>query len=164
MNDDTKIQPAFPEARAKKLTQRKMIWLIGIGGLLLAAVAGGFAGYFSDSLNTSIGGSLAPLPLFLLLVAASILSMWWSLHYWRSIDEMARRAHLDSWFWGGVPGSIPLGILGMVALVEPSFKVDAFESLAMSPTQVFGLGAVAIYGCMLVGYTIFWLIWWVRKR
>jgi hypothetical protein len=161
-------QPMFPEARAKKLHAKKKVWLIALFGSTAFFIVGGtiafFAGYHDAKNGKEMATGALPALLTISTLAATILSMWWSIGYWRSIDEMARRAHLDSWFWGGVLGSIPLLVLGGVTLSIPELKFPMIEALGMSSTQSFGLGALAIYGCMLLGYTIFWLIWWARKR
>jgi hypothetical protein len=168
MTTQTKPDALFPEARAKKLNKRKTIWLIALFGVMAiglgGGILGGIAGYSDVKSGTSFGEGLVPIVMLVGGLVAGLLSLWWSLHYWKSIDEMARRAHLDSWFWGGTLGGLPLGVLGVVTMAVPEFKLDMLERMALSSTQVFGLGAVAIYGCMVLGYTIFWLIWWARKR
>jgi hypothetical protein len=168
MNTETTPKPSFPDARAQKLSKRKAIWLTALFGTIAFAlgggVIGGLAGYHEAKSGVAFGEGALPIVLIAVCLIAAFVSMWWSVGYWKTIDEMARRAHLDSWFWGGTLGSIPLGVLGIGALLMPSLKIDIIERLALTSTQVFGLGAIAIYGCMLLGYTIFWFVWWAQKR
>jgi hypothetical protein len=168
MSKDTNETAAFPQMRANKLGQRKAIWLMALFGVMVSAilggVVGGFAGYHEARSGIAFGTRTAPWALFVAALVGGFASMAWSLKYWRAIDEMARRAHLDSWFWGGVLGSIPLGTFGIVAMAFPNFNLGLIDDITASPTHAFGLGIVALYGSMLFGYTLFWLIWWAKKR
>jgi hypothetical protein len=168
MINDLNKEAAFPQERSKKLTERKAIWLTALFGVMACAiiggVIGGIAGYHETSTGNTASLTLIPWALVATGIVIGLSSLVWGLKYWRAIDEMARRAHLDSWFWGGVVGSLPLLTIGMVALAFPDFNITFIQSLAKSPTHAFGLGAVGLYTSMLLGYGLTWLIWWAKKR
>jgi hypothetical protein len=168
MNNDANDKAAFPETRQKKLNSKRALWLILLFGcaviLILGGLFGAIVGYYDAANGTNSSKVIGPWAIIFSGIAIGALTLWWSLKYWHTIDEMAQRAHLDSWFWGGVGASFPVLALGAFALAMPEFKVELIERFAASSTHAFGLGAIVMYSSMLLGYTIFWLIWWAKKR
>lgn len=168
MNSDMKEQVAFPEARAKKRNSRKAIWLIGLFGFmvitLLGGVLAGIIGYADERSGRDFKDGIAPWFFAIFILGFAILGVQWSWKYWQSIDEMARRAHLDSWFWGGSIAAIPVAGFATILFSFPEVEFHLIDRLAATPSAAFGLGALVMYAALLLGYTIFWLIWWAKKR
>jgi hypothetical protein len=168
MTNDT-IRPAFPDARVKNRKVKKSVWLLAILGLIVLGFGAGFVGATIGYIDGRAGRSFADSRMPWILMAFALVSMvptlWWCAKYWKSIDEMARRAHLDAFFWGGGVISwavfLPF-ITPMVAFSE--FKLNLIESLKISSTHAFGLGAAVAIATTLLGYGLFWLFWWAKKR
>jgi hypothetical protein len=167
MNQEPKTPAAFPEARAKKLSAKKTIWLLAFFGLMVIMIGSGLAAGIIGHLDVRAGGAFGdnlPWVVMVSCYVAMIPVLWWSVRYWQSIDEMARRAHLDALYWGGCIGIalfLPF-IAPMMAF--PEFKMALVENLAITSTHAFGLGAAAMYGAIMIGYTLYWLFWWAKKR
>jgi hypothetical protein len=169
MSDDTNTRPEFPEARAKKKSIIKTVWLMAAFGVVALGVSswlvGSAIGYLDGRAGRAFEDSNAPWVLVGFALFAFIPTCWWSFKYWQSIDEMARRAHLDAFFWGG--GMISWAIFlpfVLPMLVFPQFQLGMIEKLDGSSTHAFGLGAFAAIIITLLGYGVFWLFWWAKKR
>jgi hypothetical protein len=163
MNEDATPITAFPEARARKRKERKTVWLMALFGTMICALVGGLAGAYMGYTGGSAAG-MGPYVFGAAMLVGAVGSLVWSWQYWKSIDEMARRAHLDSLYWGGVIASTPLLILAGVIYVYDDFQLGFVNELVSSPTQAFGLGIATLYSSILLGYGVFWLVWWMRKR
>jgi hypothetical protein len=77
---------------------------------------------------------------------------------------MARRAHLDAFLWGGTIAWVMFMPLIAPPLIVPGFQYQIIENWADSSTHAFSLGAATVIAITLLGYTICWGIWWLRKR
>jgi hypothetical protein len=87
--------------------------------------------------------------------------------WWRGIDEMAREAHKQAWFWGGSIG-LTLAVLP-ITFGWWGLRGRPMEGLAdLSPNDIlFGgvvVGFLAATAFSLLGYLIAWLIFWMRNR
>ena len=143
----------------------KKVWFLAFFGLLALISIMGIFGYLFVKYEQDLANESKPLVLVAFIILAMCASLWWSVVYWKSIDEMAKRAHLDAFFWGG--GMIAWGIfLPIIApmLALPNFKISAIEVYSFSLTHAFGLGATAAMAATFLGYVVFWLIWWAKKR
>lgn len=54
-------------------------------------------------------------PLLLALGALAMCALW---PWWRRVDDVQKRVHLASWFWGGMAGGIAV-LMALVAAVGP---------------------------------------------
>jgi hypothetical protein len=169
MNEEQPTLPEFSQKRAKKLSTKREIWLIALFGIIVIALGGGLIGSMVGHANNRAGLGLndgfVPWILVAFSFATMIPTLWWSIEYWRSIDEMAKRGHLDAFFWGGgmiswavfLPLTVP-----MLAFAE--FKLDFIEGLGASATRAFGLGVFTTIMITVLGYGLFWTVWWAKKR
>lgn len=139
---------------------RTKLWMTGLLGLF----GFGTISYVAGSWITDVAPDKTAWFALFLATFAGFVTFYWSMFYWRNIDEMARRAHLDSLFWGWNFSGILLFPLGMVALKFSSFELPIIEAFAASPTQAFGLGVTFAIGATIVLYGVWWLFWWVTKR
>jgi hypothetical protein len=86
----------------------------------------------------------------------------------RSIDELAQRAHYVAWFWGGSLGMAALMLLVLAAPVLAQFVDFAALTRWLSPitgeAAGFTAGVFASLMIMVLGYGLWWLVFWLRKR
>ena len=164
MNDKPELTPAFAEARAKKLSMKK-VWFLAFFGFLALILIMVIVGYASVHFELDLAKKSIPWVLVAFTMLMVCPSLWWSVIYWKSIDEMAKRAHLDAFFWGGGVIAWALFLPFIVPMLTlPNFKIMAIEAYSTSYTHAFGVGASAAIGATLLGYAVFWLIWWAKKR
>jgi hypothetical protein len=91
------------------------------------------------------------LPLSLIILACAVLiglAVLATVPWWRKLDDMARDAHLTSWYWGASFGGG--GALLVAAVIDG--KGPLF------------LGAIMVFGSQAVAYVLCWLVWWARHR
>jgi len=98
-------------------------------------------------------------PVVLLFVIVTFAASIW---YWRTIDELARQAHLDAWFWGGTAGMIA-GCFAMGAL---AYLPEAWSCWALcgTPSSILLTGALILGVSGLAGYAVAWIWFWLRQR
>lgn len=109
-------------------------------------------------------------PLFWIGACAllTMLSLAVGVAWMHGIDELAQRAHYVAWYWGG---SMALAVLVFVYLAAPALAplVD-FEMLArwVSPAggeaAVFSAGVFFSLTTLVLGYGLWWLVFWLRKQ
>lgn len=119
----------------------------GVGAGLLSgqsrpAAIAGTAGLISILMATALGGGI-----------------WW----WSRLDEAAREAHKWAWWWGGSAG-MAIGAVLLLTLVTHGESAIVSAWAGDTPADTFGAGIAAILLFQLVGYTIAWIIWWLRRR
>jgi hypothetical protein len=82
---------------------------------------------------------------------------------WRKMDETARSAHKNAWFWGGSVG-LGLGLLGLLTV----FRMDPHPALLMrfgrQPVFLMMEGATIAAIPAFVGYALVWTGWWLRAK
>ena len=91
-----------------------------------------------------------------LMAVVMAASVWW----WRGVDEAVREAHKAAWFWGGLI-AVSAGAPFLILLREAPRFLERWES---EPGELFAAGAVACALVQVVGYTIAWAIWWLKRR
>lgn len=138
--------------------KRKTLYLIGawIGAPLLALLV-----IFNG----------APEPWALIIALAALLAaIGLSTAWFRSLDEVAQRAHYEAWFWGGNCGLLllPLAVV-IMALADKSgaWIGGALDALLARPIDVetaFIAGIFAVIVPMMLGYTLWWAWFWLRNR
>lgn len=148
MKEKQTIPPAFPDARSKNLRSRVALFLVAIAG------------------NNGTKQSDGLMPAFFIgfLYTYCAVGMIWCLRFWRTIDEAARRAHLDALYWGGSITWIVISPLIALPFAIDNFQLPYIQGMDMSSSQIFALGIGMSYILMLIGYGIAWLIWWAKKR
>jgi hypothetical protein len=161
--------PAFPEKRRKIATAKLKLYVGGLVAFLatvfiLGEAVGWSVAYLRNVLGWKIDDKFVLGSLFITIVIISPPLYWWSLKYWRSIDEMARRAHLDAFFWGGPASWLLIIPLALPPLMLKGFQLDMVENFTSSPSAGFGLGVMVTLVVTLLGYITVWLFWWATKR
>ncbi len=132
--------------------------IAGVALLALAFIAGIGGALLSDQPRP--GAVIATAALITVTMAAALGGgVWW----WARLDEAAREAHKWAWWWGGSVGMALGGVLLLtVATHGDSAAVSAW--IGDTPADAFGAGMVAILLFQLVGYTVAWALWWLRRR
>jgi hypothetical protein len=169
MKNDTNAPAAFPQERNKRVKDRRTVWLMAGFGLIafmvISGMVGAAVGYSDSHTGKRFSQSNAPWFMLLLSYLAMLPALWWTSRYWKSIDELAKRVHLDAFLWGGGTFAwmifTPL-IVPMIGFSE--FKVAIIEDIDGTATHVFGLGAFSAIMITLLGYGVYWLISWAAKR
>ena len=124
--------------------RQKAIWA-ALGLAILAMLGAGVLA----SLLIRQGPERLPLSLVILACAALIgVAVLACVPWWRKLDDMARDAHLTSWYWGASFG-------GGVALLAAAV-IDGQGPLFQGAAMVFGAQALA--------YVVCWLAWWALRR
>jgi hypothetical protein len=87
-------------------------------------------------------------------VSAGLL-LWALAPWWRSLDEAVQEASKSGFFWGGQFGTIFAFLLGAIEMTSTPFQRPRVPEWM--------LGVMVAIVCQLVGYAIFYLIWWLRR-
>ncbi len=129
-----------------------------LGVLALAAAVAALA----RSLDLGRGQFAAAHTALMLVAMAGGLAV--CLYWWRRTDEAAREAHKWSFFWGATCGISVLGVA-----LPPLLPGDGLVRLArrldfQTDTDLVLFGLLLVMGVQLVGYTIAWAIWWLKRR
>lgn len=125
--------------------RQKAIWVAGGMALLAAMGVGLLAGMFVRTGPGHLPPSLVVLGCAVLVGTALLASVPW----WRKLDDMARDAHLTSWYWGASFGG---GVALMVTAAMGGVQGELFQ------------GGVMVFGAQAVVYLVFWLGWWALRR
>jgi hypothetical protein len=136
------------------LTKRTKLNLL-IGG----SVAAGFLLYFFVK---QMGPMSTPVHIAV-LGAVSIAVIWSSIYSWKLLDEAQREAHKWALYWGSC-----FGILVGFLLLTLSFRVapGLVNSIKPhgSPNDFVAVGYGAALLCMVAGYGVAWVVWWLKRR
>ena len=131
--------------------------------LLSIALIGAVAGVLIAFISLRIENSLLGLPVALVALSISVLSLHATRRWWGAVDEAVREAHKTGWYWGG---SVGLGVAGGIAAllftVEPTVSLRQF---AVFPGDA-GLIATGILLASLlafIGYGVCWAGWWLTR-
>lgn len=89
--------------------------------------------------------------------------------YMRGIDELAQRAHYIAWYWGG---SVGLTLLLFLLVAWPALaQVVDIEALTAPLSRLYGEpggeflgGVVASIVALTLGYSGWWVVYWLRKN
>lgn len=127
-----------------------------LAGLAVGIVAGmGMAALHDGEQNVGLlrfsGLSIGAMAIVLAI------GIWW----WRLIDEAAREAHKWAWWWGG---STAMGLAAAV-IVALGYVRDVVPEplLSASPEHLLVSGGLFVILCEIVGYTVAWCVWWLRR-
>lgn len=155
---ESMVMSAQPESRRQaNKQQRKNLYLIGTlvaGALMLAGTA----------IARETSGPVAAA----LVLPPTVAMFAFSLAWFAALDELAQRAHYVAWFWGGSIGllSFPLLIIAALATGGRGDLVDlVLHHLGgANDTRVaFMNGVLAAILPPIIGYGIWWLVFWLRK-
>ena len=141
---------------APRRQKRKNMFL----GLSLAAVGvmAGSAGMLGQDGAGAAVFSIAGL-------AAIALSFVW----FNALDEVAQRAHYEAWYWGGSLGLMSLPALALLSAALGDRREALVESALMAVWGDADLTAAVTSGVLvamlpaLLGYTLWWAAFWLRK-
>ena len=127
--------------------------LVIIGIALVGGVAGAAAALFADRPGP-LGMGLTAAFISVAMAIALAACVWW----WRGIDEAAREAHKWAWWWGSTVGLCFAGVILLTLLYGAGDLGEApIKSILM-------LGTAIVTGCQMVGYSVAWAAWWLRRR
>ncbi len=147
-------------ARPRERRRRRVIgWMFG-----LAVAIGGVVGVLGALDHATGAGFIRANPMLgsaILAVALPVLTVA-NLWYWRAIDELARQAHLEAWFWGGT-GGVTAGVvcLGFAPWLPPAWTFGVLEGPA---SKALVCGGAAVLAAALIGYASAWVGFWLRRR
>jgi hypothetical protein len=83
------------------------------------------------------------------------LVLWALTPWWRSLDEAVQEAGKSGFFWGGQFGIFFALLIGGIEMTSTPFQRPRVPEWM--------LGVIVAIVCQLVGYAIFYLIWWLRR-
>lgn len=141
------------QSKLRALYRNLMIVLIG----LITAVA-----VASRVFDVHLHALASPL-----LLAALVVSVL----QFQSIDEVAKQAHYVAWLWGSMTaiGAIGVAVAVVYALPPGSFVLPIEGALTRffgdaEPDTAFMAGAIATPLLMVIGFTAWWAVYWLRRR
>jgi hypothetical protein len=139
--------------------------VLGIAAVLaLLFVAGVAVGYLAA--HGTLDGDRAMLWIMVAFAVVGMAGAYWiGLAWMRNIDEAAREAHKAAWYWGGVGGMSVGGVLMILAMLPQArtVAIPAFNVGDAHPAAYAASGAFALMLLMVMGYTLFWGFWWLRR-
>lgn len=139
------------------------VGLAALIGVLFLAVA--LVGYFAAEGSLDLDRAMFwVMGAFTVLIMAGALVS--SVAWMRSIDEAAREAHKSAWFWGGSGGMALGGVLVCLATLPQaaSIPIPSWLDGRTDPAAHAATGAFGMMLLMLIGYTVAWAWWWLRRR
>ncbi|MGD9966453.1 MAG: hypothetical protein AB7T59_08040 [Hyphomonadaceae bacterium] len=98
-------------------------------------------------------------------VLALVLCSYWFLR----LDELAQRAHYVAWFWGGCLGFAAAAVLllgGLVSGIADMGTLHAAAAAVLGGDQFahgVSAGMLLVGAPMLLGYSIWWTVFWLRR-
>lgn len=97
--------------------------------------------------------SVAPGEHFWLVLAGGLFvigtTLWASMPWWRTMDDMQKQGQMLAWYWGGV-GCGAAALMWLIAAL--GVDSDQFK------------GAMFVLIGQLIGFFAFWAVWMWRKR
>lgn len=140
---------------------------VKFGGLAFLFCLGLGIGFLDDGLVARIAED-SPLAWIVGSAAVVALATAVSAAWMNGIDELAQRAHYVAWFWGG---SIGLAMLLFVLLGGPGLaRVIDLRGFFSPLTDTYGdqggfmAGVMASIVALTLGYSAWWIVFWLRKR
>lgn len=101
-----------------------------------------------------------------LMLAALVVSVL----QFQSIDEVAKQAHYVAWLWGSMMVIGLIGVAMAIAYAVPGSFVLPVEGILTrffgdaEPDTAFMAGAIATPLLMVAGFTVWWALFWLRRR
>lgn len=142
-------------------------WAIGTVVLLGAVFGiGVYQGYRDAHLGAAVGPEVPAWLLLVLLSGTMAGGIWIGAIWMRSIDEAAREAHKWAWYWGGSCGMALGAVVALMSMLPQSADLipPTLWEGRTDPAAYAATGAVLMVLLMIVGYTIAWIVWWLRRR
>lgn len=166
--NDQQPPPAFPEARKKQHYAKMSLFLIILASILTYGFVGVWISDLVATLDNQNGteskDGLRPAFLIAFLFIGFSIGFFLCVKFWRTIDEAARRAHLDAFYWGGPIAWMVIAPVVILPSKIKNYELSFIERLDMSSSEIFGLGIVTAVIATIIGYGVAWVIWWVTKR
>ena len=137
----------------------KSAFMIGSGAALAAMVA-------SKLIAGQLDGELQATALGLGGVAAAI-ALGCAIGWIATLDELAQRAHYVAWYWGGSVGLAAAGAILLYAGFSPASVAESWLLDWWGPSSAkagFLTGALTAMVLPVLGYNIWWLAFWLRRR
>ena len=136
---------------------------MGLPTLFLAATGLGLLAGGVAVIAAAFGLAPVAITKAVAVLAAGLAGLVLTGRWWKRADEAVREAHKSSWYWGGSTGLLVAGSIA-VALASVAFGGGG-DQFGLSPAEaglvVFGV-AITV-ALMLLGYGLFWAIWWLRR-
>lgn len=129
----------------------------------VCVVSGGVAGATSALVGGAGGVSLAVTAATAAVAMAA--GIWACAWWWRGLDEAAREAHKWAWWWGATVGMAAGGVVLISLVAALSGDSGLADELARArPADLLFTGAGLLAGAQLLGYSVAWAAWWLRRR
>ena len=144
-----------------------LIWsAVACVALFAVAFALGFYDGYREAHSPGSGQRvISPWLSLLTIGGAMAVAMWVSVIWMRSIDEAAREAHKSAWFWGGTGGMAVGFTLVLMAMLSSEWTISLPVWWGRTdPPAYLAMGAFLMALVMTAGYTVAWIVWWLRRR
>jgi hypothetical protein len=109
-------------------------------------------------------------PTLVLMALAAALAIGVCTSWFLGLDEAQRHAHYVAWFWGASFGLVAMAVFAFVGAWLGLERPDQLEQLIArfgggdSWGAGFWAGATFVIAPMLVGHSIWWTAFWLRRR
>jgi hypothetical protein len=130
--------------------------LVYYGGSLVVGVPLAIAMQRVGASTGPVGAAAAAVAF---MTVVHVVFLW----FWRRLDEPARAAHKDSFFWGGLAwlcmmmvGWVTLGLHEVPVPPTPWGRTDPAAYVAMGFGAALTLFSVCVFAA--------WAAWWIRRR
>lgn len=136
---------------------------MGLPTLILAAASLGILAGGVAVITAALGLAPVAITKAVAVLVAGLAALVFTGRWWKGADEAVREAHKSSWYWGGSTGLLLAGSVA-VALASVAFGGGG-DQFGLSPAEA-GLivtGAGMTVALMLLGYGLFWTVWWLRR-
>lgn len=136
---------------------------MGLPGLFLAVIGLSVLAGGAAAIAATLG--LAPLAIATAsaVLVAGLAGFVLTGRWWTRADEAVREAHKSSWYWGGSTGLLVAGSIA-AALAEVALGEGGGQfGLSRAEAGLIVVGAAMTAALMLLGYGLFWAIWWLRR-
>jgi surface polysaccharide O-acyltransferase-like enzyme len=87
-----------------------------------------------------------------------------------ALDEVAKQAHYVAWYWGSMIAIMAIAVATLAAFAFPEFSANWIAEYVLPLWGGSGLNAAFMAGLMtgplllLVGFGIWWSVFWLRRR